>query len=76
MQGDTKTESEREGKASFYGALNSDEVARSIYQAWEERAIRIILKQINRPPTRRRTEETLGRVGKGKQDGATFLRRL
>lgn len=32
VQRDAKTESEWEGKASFYGALNSDEVARPIYR--------------------------------------------
>lgn len=32
VQRDAKTENEREGKASFYGALNSDEVARPIYR--------------------------------------------
>lgn len=44
-------EREREEEASFYGALNSDEVARSITER-----IRIILEQINRPP---------GRIGEG-----------
>lgn len=34
VHGDAKTESEWEGKASFYGALNSDEVARPILPAW------------------------------------------
>jgi len=48
-----ETASGREREASFYGALNSDEVARAVPRG-EGGRIRIILEQINRPPTRMR----------------------
>lgn len=67
MQGDTKTKSEWEGKASFYGALNSDEVARPTYRRGGE-------DDPNYPGTDKQTADEVGRgkhwgrIGKGKQD--------
>jgi len=51
VQGDMKTENEWEGKVLFYGALNSDEVF-VLYTGVGKKTIRIILEQINRPPTK------------------------
>lgn len=60
MQGDTKTVNEREGKASFYGALNSDEVVRPIY--WHGGK-----SDPNYPGTDKQTADEVGRnIGEGR----------
>lgn len=61
VQRDTKTENEREGKASFYGALNSDEVARPIYRRGGE-------GDPNYPGTDKQTADEVGRnIGEGRK---------
>lgn len=72
--GDTKTESEWEGKASFSGALNSDEAVRPIYRRGEE-------GDPNYPGTDKQTANEVGRrkswrVGWERVNGVTFLRWL